>query len=61
MGDKYCFAVGTVGCDVAVDVREVVPLVGGHYLLTVFAFGAETRKECKYERFIDGFSEDVFL
>ena len=32
MGDKYCFAVGTVGGDVAVDVREVVLLLGGHYL-----------------------------
>jgi hypothetical protein len=38
MGDKHCFAVGTVGGDVAVDVGEVVLLVGGHYLPSVFAF-----------------------
>ena len=38
MGDKHCFAVGTVGGDVAVDVGEVV-LVGGHCLPSVFAFG----------------------
>jgi hypothetical protein len=30
-----------VGGDVAVDVGEVVLLVGGHYLPSVFSFGAE--------------------
>lgn len=40
MGDKHCLAIGTVGSDVAVDVGEVVLLVGGHYLPSAFAFGA---------------------
>jgi hypothetical protein len=37
MGDKHCLAVGTVGGDVAVDIGEVVFLVEGHYLPSVFS------------------------
>lgn len=32
MGNKHCLAVGAVGGDVAVDVREGVVLVSGHGL-----------------------------
>lgn len=39
MGDKHCFAFGTVGGDIAVDVWEIVFLVGGHYPPSAFAFG----------------------
>lgn len=31
MGDEYCFAVGAVGCYVAVDVWEVVFGVADHF------------------------------
>lgn len=39
MGYEHCFAVGAVGGDVAVDVREVVVLGGGHLPGVLGTFG----------------------
>lgn len=49
MGNKHCLAVGAVGGDVAVDVREVVVLVSGHCLGSEVAFAMMDVTTDKYD------------
>jgi hypothetical protein len=52
MGDKHCFAVGTVGGDIAVDVREIVFLVRGHCPPRAFAFGSVEKAKTENKNMI---------